>query len=106
MRALPASLFLTALAGCTGFPEYEVQAVELPPELAWLRVGATVESAVCEHLGEPAQRHEQGRIETWGLTPEFARAEPSKSGWAPAYSLVLVFDPERRVERARLVKLW
>ncbi len=106
MRALSATLLLCTLAGCMTFPEYEVRPVELPAEFDWLHPGSTDENAVCDHLGAPAQRHEDGRIQTWGLTPELARAEPSTDGWAPAYSLVLVFGPDRRVQRASLVKLW
>lgn len=106
MRAFPVWLAAAVLAGCTSFPEYEVRAIELPPELSWLQPGSTDESAVRERLGAPAQRHEDGRIQTWALTPQFTRDEFAEAGIAPACSLVLVFDTERRVRRASLVRLW
>lgn len=108
MRALAPTLLFVALAcpACSGLPEYDARPVPLTEPLDWLRVGSTDAGEVRAHLGEPVQVHEDGRIELFDLTPKFERPARREPGLAPAYSLVLVYDAERRVQRASLVRLW
>jgi len=97
-----AGLALLAAPGCMA--AHTVGPRPLGEALGWLREGETTRAEIVAQLGEPGFRFEDGRLETWALGEASA---PAKAGpFAPAASLVIVFDEGLRVQRASLVQLW
>jgi hypothetical protein len=76
--------------------------------LAFIVDGTTTSADVMLKLGRPSARFENGRVAIWRLNraPADYFVVPADCGWRGVrYELVVVFSPQRVVERHSLVEI-
>ena len=77
---------------------------QTPSRLAFLQVGQSTEHEIRTQLGDPYAVFEDGRITAYRLSPpELGLSLRPRD---VQYSLILVFDARRILERWRLVRTW
>ncbi len=110
-KLLIMALLALSLAVCA--ERAPVNPATVRAQLAFLRDGETKKKEVLDRLGDPANRYEAGRILTYVVRKDGKGRYGVFSYMAPgfprygsdAYSLVLVFGPDSRLERHSLVRV-